>query len=638
MLGGMYGDGTFGVKNPEDPALVREAVKKSFDERTPHDVFLISRWIKSQHVWIFEGIDDSLLDQISSKIGFKEYVKDTIIFREADMSNCCFIMFAGSVSMWSHEQYVREAGVDLKAAKKSRGGDLSVHEKFLCHLKSGHDNCFGEIGLVTNSFRLVTVKTDSFFEALMIPKGEFDLSIKAHASKLLNQKLDHLRGFRLFSGLEKEQLIRMVAHFTKVNVSPGVELQTQGAEAAHIGFIMEGKLDVVHDLSPENHNHRDTHHNPLSNHKFQKKKVPWQYTPECKLVTLSQISKGQCFGDVCALKVTGAHRVGVRSRTKCVIYLIDSKVFLAMVLEEIYQQALNTARLTSDWRETRIAKSADFRVKRATGKSRTTKAVLVTEEEYLSGRLGLTSLTSGLHPKVQMLKQKWKGSGGTPTETATVNGANVGASPRTNANANPQALSPSANHWSKNVDSSALFGEEALDEEQPNETDGFYDHTGETKEAIINIVLESAKEKLDAGHNTRPPSADFPGKKVLGRSRTPKFPLPSEKAQDQQQDSEEVYSLSKGFVPTQLRRNQRVAQRRNKAAALAANIVLPDDQAASDEEAAEAKVVAAKAAEAALKEDKRTLDRTGRAPQPHALLSTNANYFPIYQQGQKSKR
>jgi len=267
---------------------------------------------------------------------------------------------------------------------------------------------------------------------------------------------------------------------------------------------------------------------------------------------------------------------------------------LSGVFTKILEHARDTARLSKEWRDIRVDKSKQLRIKAAIAKGKDhTKAVLKTEEEYLAGKLGLSDNTVHVH---SMLPEKWRGhaqpqsSRKLPTEQ--------------------HSISPKSAVYSQNY--SPKWAQQQ--EQQPNAAEGeqhlaglFHSkNEGELlgavdfgNDAFLKAAVEKAsreqqlkfdahhsmgdsdqKQSLDSGSvaldsaapnsgpdQTREDTKRSMATKPQGRSRTPMFPRPQEdhnqlKEEDddlnlQNDQNENKWKPKQEFLPDQLVKMQR---------------------------------------------------------------------------------
>ncbi|MGE4444012.1 MAG: cyclic nucleotide-binding domain-containing protein [Candidatus Altimarinota bacterium] len=110
---------------------------------------------KLKNLYIFEGFEDSFLQEILNNSRVKNFKANSFVFKEGDKTENSFILISGVVSVIKSRQTVNTIFE----------GDI-----------------FGEIGLVLNEPRTASIKAETDIEVLEITKSSVNKILKEHSN------------------------------------------------------------------------------------------------------------------------------------------------------------------------------------------------------------------------------------------------------------------------------------------------------------------------------------------------------------------------------------------------------------------------------------------------------------------------
>jgi len=144
-----------------------------------------------RQVSLFEGLDETALDTLSSKTITRSYPKNAILINEGDLSDSMYLILSGRVKVYA--------------------GDEDGHEMLINSLGSG--DYFGELALLDEHPRSASVMTLEPSKMMILSRAVFLECLDAHPSmsrsllrvlaRKVRQQTDHTKSIVLSSVYER---------------------------------------------------------------------------------------------------------------------------------------------------------------------------------------------------------------------------------------------------------------------------------------------------------------------------------------------------------------------------------------------------------------------------------------------------
>jgi len=226
---------------------------------------------------IFHNLTDEEIAELVSRFKRKNYRKGKRILREGAMGDQFFVLAFGECDVLKQVGFRRTRVVQL------RQGDY-----------------FGERALLENKKRGATIVARTPVVAYLLKKEDFLGILKTYFDVLPKMKqfldrLEFLKTIPLFSTFSQIQLLYMASKMSAVTFKEGEVILKLGESGETFFVIEDGEVEVYREDGGE---------------------------PK----TISQLGKGECFGEMALLK-TGKRTANVRAVSPLVCYQLNKKDF-----------------------------------------------------------------------------------------------------------------------------------------------------------------------------------------------------------------------------------------------------------------------------------------------------------------------
>jgi CRP-like cAMP-binding protein len=125
----------------------------------------------------------------------------------------------------------------------------------------GPKTSFGELGLIADTTRSATIRTDlQDCEFVTIDKFAFDKILKSQLHELIDAKVKEMKRFRLFTNMSDTHLTKISLHLEAKHFAPNMLIAKEGNPATHVYFILKGTAEEtkVAEIDPIADNKRNS--------------------------------------------------------------------------------------------------------------------------------------------------------------------------------------------------------------------------------------------------------------------------------------------------------------------------------------------------------------------------------------------
>jgi CRP-like cAMP-binding protein len=300
------------------------ALKVAPGSRSIEELDTIYDFLIARSFEVFDGLAEVVLRELCSVVKYEFFHKDVMLFNQGDEGDKMYVILRGAVRVWIKYK-MSDSDYSSNLLYKQVNGKMMKKVAQITH--SDRKASFGEMALIKSTTRNAGIDTAENCDFLTISKEEFELSLKTKVEGELYAKVDQLKTFEMFHGVEDSHLQNVGFYFNDAYFNKREHMLRQGDAPKCVYFIVSGKCEV-------------SYMDPDTKETFR----------------LSVVSTGQVIGDVSVVRAEKKQMVTVTALSECFCLRVGVSSIKKSFRGEIYHLFVSYGKLKESLYSERIKK------------------------------------------------------------------------------------------------------------------------------------------------------------------------------------------------------------------------------------------------------------------------------------------